>query len=311
MKTQTELKREFQKKYGIDFLSLLDRYIDIKKVNNLCSLIDVSKACFDVVPDHIDRFIFDFMYLATIVKGKVNSEKCIDIYNVEVYSYPICPKLSNKSGIDSMKYIVSKDNLIPALKAIYIDNGMFIGSDGHLLCMLPIYNLKKNIDFMVDCHYKEMLKTDISYTIEKAREYIGTDVNGKLFDIKLGLFIDEKYVDYKNVIPNKYTYSKVNIDLHMFMHHIYFCKLLRENLDIKYVGVNLVYCQEVDKNVMVDPELLYKALSFIHSNGGKDISINFDGKLFEIKSDNDIKAIIIPLDSPRISLKTNVTLEKL
>ena len=197
-----------------------------------------------------------------IFLGNLNNALVFDISDIKKSK---APKL--KPGIQSLKNIVSKDDLRPVMSGVYTDNGNLVATNAHVLVLLK--GLGKKAD------------------------------NGKILNtfnvVKTGRkYIDGTYPKYKNVIPT-YNNKTAFIDIDVILNDVYtFTKLVRP---IKTNGLNPRYAIIDSGKLMVyDVVYLLEALKALKANGTKKIRYAGNkSRALNIETDNDHFALVMPV----------------
>ena len=207
-------------------------------------------------------------------------ERLIDdvLPGVEVKIKPIDPKVKRLSKEESLKEILSQDDLRPAMQGIYYDKSAkkIVATNGWSLVTIGEDNIS---------------------------ETRGEDLNGRV--------IDEKYPDYKSVIPKDNPISIENVDVYEWLSlaegaekaaGFFRDDLYSKNSGYKQGGnyIKLRISAE-GTDIFFNPVLLKRVLKVFSANGVDKINVSYSkpnrGALLE--GGGNITAIAMPVSSTK------------
>lgn len=185
---------------------------------------------------------------------------------MELEVNPLSPNIPKSKGIiEDFKQIVSDDDLRPAMKGVYFEDGKMIATDGH--CLITDYD---NNEFTK--HYDKKI-IDVALYVKSKGQVVKV--------------IDEKFPNYDAVIPKTdFTYEKT-IDLYSLYNlgrsAAFYLKLLRvSNVRLR--------CKIKDEEFALNPILLSDVCEYFLKKGStsaemkytaanKAIVMNFGGSM--------------------------------
>ena len=200
----------------------------------------------------------------------------IGTINTEDY-FERAPK-SKTTGIMSLKKIVSKDKLRPALTGVYIDKDYYIATDAFKLIWLP---RPKNDE------YKTGWIFDLNF---KCQKFGGCKPEDALIE---GRFPIDSTVNMKNA-PIAYTSQQ--LDITILIDHLYRGEKAIKSL-APYQNPMVIALHINKENIYIDIKNLLDALDVLRTNGAKSLTMNFEnlsGKSpIHIQTDNKLQALIM------------------
>ena len=206
--------------------------------------------------------------LLTIPHGFINTE-----------DFPVKPTISKITGIDSLKTIVAKDDLRPALECVLIEANHYVATDANNIILL---NRPKN----------DGLKTGALYDPNYKCTKIGGCSKEEYYrDIERG------YPNYKAVLTENPVYTSDWVTIEPIIQH------LKSGLEVirKIYDWKMVYVVKITSNVGEGHyriKDLLNILQILQSNGAKKIKLytnNLENKNLNIETDNGNIALTTPV----------------
>ena len=206
--------------------------------------------------------------LLTIPHGFINTE-----------DFPVKPTISKITGIDSLKTIVAKDDLRPALECVLIEANHYVATDANNIILL---NRPKN----------DGLKTGGLYDPNYKCTKIGGCSKQEYYrDIERG------YPNYKPLLTENPVYTSDWVAIEPIVQH------LKSGLEVirKIYDWKMVYVVKITSNVGEGHyriKDLLNILQILQSNGAKKIRLytnNLENKNLNIETDNGNIALTTPV----------------
>ena len=206
--------------------------------------------------------------LLTIPHGFINTE-----------DFLLKPSVSKITGIDSLKKIVAKDDLRPALECVLIEANHYVATDANNIILL---NRPKN----------DGLKTGALYDPNYKCTKIGGCSKEEYYrDIERG------YPNYKAVLTENPVYTSDWVTIEPIIQH------LKSGLEVirKIYDWKMVYVVKITSNVGEGHyriKDLLNILQILQSNGAKKIRLytnNLENKNLNIETDNGNIALTTPV----------------
>ncbi|WP_404981140.1 LPD3 domain-containing protein [Capnocytophaga granulosa] len=206
--------------------------------------------------------------LLTIPHGFINTE-----------DFPVKPTISKITGIDSLKTIVAKDDLRPALECVLIEANHYVATDANNIILL---NRPKN----------DGLKTGALYDPNYKCTKIGGCSKQEYYrDIERG------YPNYKPLLTENPVYTSDWVAIEPIVQH------LKSGLEVirKIYDWKMVYVVKITSNVGEGHyriKDLLNILQILQSNGAKKIRLytnNLENKNLNIETDNGNIALTTPV----------------
>ena len=197
---------------------------------------------------------------------------------INTEDFPVKPTISKITGIESLKTIVAKDNLRPALECVLIEADRYVATDSYNIILL---NRPKN----------DGLKTGALYDPNYKCTKIGGCSKQEYYrDIERG------YPNYKAVLTEKPVYTSDWVAIEPIVQH------LKSGLEEirKIYDRKRVYVVKVTSNVgegHYNLKYLLNSLQVLQSNGAKKIRLytnKLENKSLNIETDNGNTAITSP-----------------
>ena len=197
---------------------------------------------------------------------------------INTEDFPVKPTISKITGIESLKTIVAKDNLRPALECVLIEADRYVATDAHNIILL---NRPKN----------DGLKTGALYDPNYKCTKIGGCSKEEYYkDIERG------YPNYKAVLTENPVYTSDWVAIEPIVQH------LKSGLEAirKIYDWKRVYVVKVTSNVgegHYNLKYLLNNLQVLQSNGAKKIRLytnKLENKSLNIETDNGNTAITSP-----------------
>ena len=198
---------------------------------------------------------------------------------INTEDFPVKPTISKTTGIDSLKTIVAKDNLRPALECVLIEADRYVATDDHNIILL---NRPKN----------DGLKTGALYDPNYKCTKIGGCSKEEYYkDIERG------YPNYKAVLTENPVYTSDWVAIEPIVQH------LKSGLEAirKIYDWKRVYVVKVTSNVgegHYNLKYLLNNLQVLQSNGAKKIRLytnKLENKSLNIETDNGNMALTTPV----------------
>ena len=219
----------------------------------------------------------DFLNEAKDLKKQNFKEEPRGFINTE--DFPVKPTIPKTTGIDSLKTIVAKDNLRPALECVLIEADRYVATDAYNIILL---NRPKN----------DGLKTGALYNPNYKCTKIGGCSKQEYYrDIERG------YPNYKAVLTENPVYTSDWVAIEPIVQH------LKSGLEAirKIYDWKRVYVVKITSNVgdgYYNLKYLLNNLQVLQSNGAKKIRLytnKLENKSLNIETDNGNTAITIPV----------------
>lgn len=101
-----------------------------------------------------------------------------------------------------IELICSKDELRPAMTGVLIDNGYAVATDGHVLVIMSLKDMQ--MSFLEEFNGK-IIKADVFKRINNSKLYVSVENDQIIIDGDIigSPFIDERFPNYKNVLPSE------------------------------------------------------------------------------------------------------------
>ena len=188
---------------------------------------------------------------------------------INTEDFPVSPTISKVTGIDSLKTVVVKDKLRPALECVLIEADRYVATDAYNIVLL---NRPKN----------DRLKTGALYDPNYKCTNIGGCSKEEYYrDIEIG------YPNYKAILTENPVYTSDWVAIEPFIKH------LKSGLEVirKIYDWKRVYVVKVTSNIgegHYNLKYLLNDLQVLQSNGAKKIRL-YTNKLDEklnIETDN-------------------------
>ncbi|GIZ16566.1 hypothetical protein, partial [Capnocytophaga catalasegens] len=182
--------------------------------------------------------------------------------NTNDFNYK-CPKISKKGVASFSKIVVGKDDLRAAMSGVLIEKEFYVGTDAFKLVSIERPKndgLKTGEVYLVNDTYFDYLKklsTNETQLSEKEWEEKYRYYNG-----------EQKYPDYKPVIPLEYKYKSQYVDIEQIANHAYCAYYLLKH---KTEKINIGFEIE-DLTIFTNAKYLFEALQCLQANGTKNIS---------------------------------------
>ena len=198
---------------------------------------------------------------------------------INTEDFPVKLTISKITGIESLKTIVAKDNLRPALECVLIEADRYVATDAHNIILL---NRPKN----------DGLKTGALYDPNYKCTKIGGCSKQEYYrDIERG------YPNYKAVLTENPVYTSNWVAIEPIIQH------LKSGLEVirKIYDWKRVYVVKITSNVgegYYNLKYLLNNLQVLQSNGAKKIRLytnKLENKSLNIETDNGNTAITIPV----------------
>ena len=198
---------------------------------------------------------------------------------INTEDFPVKPTISKTTGIESLKTIVAKDNLHPALECVLIEADRYVATDLYNIILL---NRPKN----------DGLKTGALYDPNyKCTKIGGCSKHEYYRDIERG------YPNYKAVLTENPVYTSDWVAIEPIIQH------LKSGLEVirKIYDRKRVYVVKITSNVgegHYKLKYLLNDLQILQSNGAKKIRLytnNLENKNLNIETDNGNIALTTPV----------------
>ena len=199
---------------------------------------------------------------------------------INTEDFPLKPSVSKITGIDSLKTIVAKDDLRPALECVLIEADSYVATDLHNMILL---NRPKN----------DGLKTGALYDPNYKCTKIGGCSKQEYYrDIEGGYLLN-----YKAVFTENPVYTSDWVAIEPIVQH------LKSGLEVirKIYDRKRVYVVKITSNVgegHYKLKYLLNDLQILQSNGAKKIRLytnNLENKNLNIETDNGNIALTTPV----------------
>lgn len=197
---------------------------------------------------------------------------------INTEDFPVKPTISKTTGIESLKTIVAKDNLHPALECVLIEADRYVATDLYNIILL---NRPKN----------DGLKTGALYDPNyKCTKIGGCSKHEYYRDIERG------YPNYKAALTENPVYTSDWVAIEPIIQH------LKSGLEVvrKIYDRKRVYAVKITSNVgegHYNLKYLLNNLQVLQSNGAKKIRLytnKLENKSLNIETDNGNTAITSP-----------------
>ena len=198
---------------------------------------------------------------------------------INTEDFPVKPTISKITGIDSLKTIVAKDDLRPALECVLIEANHYVATDANNIILL---NRPKN----------DGLKTGGLYDPNYKCTKIGGCSKQEYYrDIERG------YPNYKPLLTENPVYTSDWVAIEPIVQH------LKSGLEVirKIYDWKMVYVVKITSNVGEGHyriKDLLNILQILQSNGAKKIRLytnNLENKNLNIETDNGNIALTTPV----------------
>jgi hypothetical protein len=198
---------------------------------------------------------------------------------INTEDFPVKPTISKITGIDSLKTIVAKDDLRPALECVLIEANHYVATDANNIILL---NRPKN----------DGLKTGALYDPNyKCTKIEGCSKEEYYRDIERG------YPNYKAVLTENPVYTSDWVTIEPIIQH------LKSGLEVirKIYDWKMVYAVKITSNAGEGHyriKDLLNILQILQSNGAKKIRLytnNLENKNLNIETDNGNIALTTPV----------------
>jgi len=198
---------------------------------------------------------------------------------INTEDFPVSPTISKVTGIDSLKTVVAKDKLTPALECVLIEADRYVATDAHNIVLL---NRPKN----------DGLKTGALYDPNYKCTNIGGCSKEEYYrDIEIG------YPNYKAILTENPVYTSDWVAIEPFIKH------LKSGLEVirKIYDWKRAYVVKVTSNIgegHYNLKYLLNDLQVLQSNGAKKIRLytnKLEDKILNIETDNGNTALTTPI----------------
>ena len=198
---------------------------------------------------------------------------------INTEDFPVKPTISKITGIDSLKTIVAKDDLRPALECVLIEANHYVATDANNIILL---NRPKN----------DGLKTGALYDPNyKCTKIGGCSTQEYYRDIERG------YPNYKPLLTENPVYTSDWVTIEPIIQH------LKSGLEVirKIYDWKMVYAVKITSNAGKGHyriKDLLNILQILQSNGAKKIRLytnNLENKNLNIETDNGNIALTTPV----------------
>ena len=198
---------------------------------------------------------------------------------INTEDFPVKPTISKITGIDSLKTIVAKDDLRPALECVLIEANHYVATDANNIILL---NRPKN----------DGLKTGALYDPNYKCTKIGGCSKEEYYrDIERG------YPNYKAVLTENPVYTSDWVTIEPIIQHLKSgLEVIRKIYDWKKVYVVMVTSNVGEGHYRIKD--LLNILQILQSNGAKKIRLytnNLENKNLNIETDNGNIALTTPV----------------
>ena len=198
---------------------------------------------------------------------------------INTEDFPVKPTISKITGIDSLKTIVAKDDLRPALECVLIEANHYVATDANNIILL---NRPKN----------DGLKTGALYDPNYKCTKIGGCSKEEYYrDIERG------YPNYKAVLAENPVYTSDWVTIEPIIQHLKSgLEVIRKIYDWKKVYVVMVTSNVGEGHYRIKD--LLNILQILQSNGAKKIRLytnNLENKNLNIETDNGNIALTTPV----------------
>lgn len=294
--TDRPTKDTFEQKHGVSETAILQEMADMGKTGDFGKAYENLTGKEPTIEAEID-FLSAVSSEGGRVKPKMSIEFTEENNTVETLALP--KKKATKSGIDSLKEIVSDDITRPVMQGIYFEDGNMIATDAHKLTIIPqTESFDVIVDKAAEARYKTYKKSDPSYTREKAKAQIlgklSGDLNGKIIDFLKGEVVEGKYPNYKSVIPDYKT--SVTVDAQKLIDEVNGARAVQNNLQNNVFAIGIELNGET---LYFNPRLLADVVETLQGNGAKKFELLSEGqknRAVVIKTDNGMTGLVMPLE---------------
>ena len=198
---------------------------------------------------------------------------------INTEDFPVKPTISKITGIDSLKTIVAKDDLRPALECVLIEANHYVATDANNIILL---NRPKN----------DGLKTGALYDPNyKCTKIGGCSTQEYYRDIERG------YPNYKAVLTENPVYTSDWVTIEPIIQHLKSgLEVIRKIYDWKKVYVVMVTSNVGEGHYRIKD--LLNILQILQSNGAKKIRLytnDLENKNLNIETDNGNIALTTPV----------------
>ena len=198
---------------------------------------------------------------------------------INTEDFPVKPTISKITGIDSLKTIVAKDDLRPALECVLIEANHYVATDANNIILL---NRPKN----------DGLKTGALYDPNYKCTKIGGCSKQEYYrDIERG------YPNYKPLLTENPVYTSDWVTIEPIIQHLKSgLEVIRKIYDWKKVYVVMVTSNVGEGHYRIKD--LLNILQILQSNGAKKIRLytnNLENKNLNIETDNGNIALTTPV----------------
>lgn len=247
------------------------------ELNDIISVIDEGRVDIEIAGPHINiksenGTSFDIPTLSFQEYPKVPENKHETVYNINTSEL--------KKILDTIIYAINKDQLKPALSGAlfsFSEEGLnFVSTDGHRLVVVAKKNESNIIeDFIIPKKYLNMLSSFIQGQKESSLIFSNNHVfinNDR--DVLYSRLIDEKYPNYKAVIPQDNSYV-LKLQKEDFLNSIK-ATSIATNKNTNQISLNLALGEVFLKSVnQPESKTVYAPLKTAEYDGEK-ISIGFN-----------------------------------
>ena len=198
---------------------------------------------------------------------------------INTEDFPVKPTISKITGIDSLKTIVAKDDLRPALECVLIEANHYVATDANNIILL---NRPKN----------DGLKTGALYDPNyKCTKIGGCSTQEYYRDIERG------YPNYKPLLTENPVYTSDWVAIEPIIQHLKSgLEVIRKIYDWKKVYVVMVTSNVGEGHYRIKD--LLNILQILQSNGAKKIRLytnDLENKNLNIETDNGNIALTTPV----------------
>lgn len=197
----------------------------------------------------------------TKVSVSQSNKKFLQVKDIQLLKVP----KTNKKGVESLSFIVGKNDLRPTLKGVYVDTNGYVATDAHKMVILKQETSKEEQGKIINLNKKN--KRDLYYDKD---------------------YIEGKYPDYKSVIPvYKKKTKPQNID--KVLQNVYSSY---KWISSEYDGEKLIYSNGLFLNNL----FLYDILRVLKSNGSTTVKFSFqENRALLIETDNGNLGLLMPM----------------
>lgn len=283
----------FEKKYGVPELDILKEMKDLgKNANFEDAFKNLTKQ------DYTLEAEIDFLSAVSAEGLKIRPKLYPEFEEGKnvVKVYPINKKPITKKGVESADLLTTDDEG-RAFRGVLFEEGNIVSTDAHRLVVLKQTESNAEIiDKVAEAYYKANKKVDKSLTLDEAKntikEQLKDGIDNKIISFKDGGTINQKYPDYKQVIPTEFL-SSHSLPIQELINIVNGAYAVQGNLS------NNVFVLRFDDNgIGYNPSLILELLQVLQSNGAKQIKISLPTKRSQgaiIEADNGNYGLMMPM----------------